>query len=95
MNNVAILILAGLAGGGLGAVFFGGLWWTIRRGLTSARHALWFLAGGVLRMGIALAGFYFVGAGQWQRLLACLVGFIVARFLVKRLTQIPEPRHAP
>ena len=37
-------------------------------------------------MSLALAGFYFVAGGHWQRLLACLLGFVIARLIVTRLT---------
>jgi len=37
----------------LGAIFFGGLWWTVRRGLGAAQPALWFFGGLLLRMGVA------------------------------------------
>jgi len=87
MNETPALLLAWLAGGRLGAIFFGGLWWTIRRGVSSPRPWLWFLGGGLLRMGLALAGFYFVSGGQPKRLVACLVGFVIARFTVVRLTR--------
>ncbi len=102
MNNSFLLMLAGLAGLLLGAIFFGGLWWTVRKGLTAKQPALWFLGSTLLRMGIALAGFYFVGRGDWKRLLACLAGFVVARFFVTWLTRdsadhhgTPEATHAP
>ena len=81
------LALALLAGAGLGAIFFGGLWITIRRGVLSERPALWFLLSMLLRMSIALAGFYFVSGGRWDRLLLCLLGFVMARFAVTRLTR--------
>ena len=86
MNETLTLVLAWAAGGGLGAVFFGGLWWTVRKGVSSPRPALWFLGSLLLRMSIALAGFYFVGRGHWERLVACLLGFVIARFIVTRLT---------
>jgi F1F0 ATPase subunit 2 len=75
-----------LAGAGLGAIFFGGLWVTIRRGVSSGRPALWFLGSLLLRMSIALAGFYFVSERHWERLVVCVVGFIMARFAVMWLT---------
>ena len=40
----------------------------------------------LLRVGTATAGFVAVGAGDWQRLLACLLGFWAARWWVLRLT---------
>ena len=97
MNESLILGLAFLAGILLGAIFFGGLWWTIRRGLSSGRPALWFLSSLLMRMSITLAGFYFVSGGHWQRMLLCLLGFVIARFIVIGLTSplIKEARHAP
>jgi F1F0 ATPase subunit 2 len=82
MNEPLILILAWLAGGGLGAIFFGGLWWTVRKGVSSPNPALWFLGSMLLRMGIVVAGFYYVSGGQWKRLTACLIGFVIARLIV-------------
>ena len=73
-------MLALVAGVLLGAVFFGGLWWTVRKGVSSKRPALWFFGSLLLRMSIALAGFYFVSGGHWERLLVCLLGFVVARY---------------
>jgi len=87
------LALALVAGLGLGAIFFGGLWWTVRKGVSSTRPALWFLGSLLLRTSVTLAGFYFVGRGHWEWLLACLLGFIIARIVVTRLTDSPvEPR---
>ena len=86
MSETMQLALALLAGMLLGAMFFGGLWWTVRKGLASPRPALWFIGSLLLRTGIALAGFYFVAGSDWKRLLACLLGFIVARLIVIRLT---------
>lgn len=71
----------------LGAIFFGGLWWTVRKGLSSSRPALLFLGSAVLRMSIVVAGFYLVSNGQWQRVLECLAGFIIARLVVTWLTR--------
>lgn len=81
------LVLALSAGVLLGALFFGGLWWTLRKGLPSNRPALWFSGSLMLRYGIVLAGFHFVGGGQWQRLLACLAGFFMARLITTRLVK--------
>ena len=69
----------------LGASVFGGLWWTVRRGVSAERPALWFLGSVVLRMSILLVGFHLVSSGDWKRLLACLLGFVIARFLVTSL----------
>lgn len=95
MSEAPALVLAWIAGAGLGAMFFGGLWWTVRQGLASRRPALWLLGSLLVRMSIALTGFYIVGHGDWQRLVACLVGFVMARLAVTWLAQSPgQPRPA-
>ena len=86
MHETMALALASLAGLSLGVIFFGGLWWTVRKGMTSSRPALWFLVSFLLRMGIVMAGFYFIGQGDWQRLVTCLVGFLIARLLITRFS---------
>ena len=104
MNNVLFLVLALAAGLALGTFFFGGLWWTVRRGISSRWSAFWFLGSMLLRTGMVLAGFYLVGRGDWKRLVACLLGFVIARFIVTRLTRTriessasitKESSHAP
>jgi F1F0 ATPase subunit 2 len=85
MSDLLRLILALAAGGALGAVFFGGLWWTVARGVSSNAPGLWFLISLVLRTGFAVAGFWFASAGHWDRMLSCLLGFVAARLAVTRL----------
>jgi F1F0 ATPase subunit 2 len=82
--NLLIALLAGLV---LGGMFFGGLWWTIQKAVDSRSPAIWFLGSLLLRMSVTLAGFYLVARSQWEGLLACLLGFIVARTIVLRLTR--------
>jgi len=82
MNEMVTWVLAWMAGGALGAFFFGGLWWTVRKGVSSARPALWFLGSMLLRICVALAGFSLVAGANWKRLILCLLGFVMARFLV-------------
>ena len=94
MNETLTLVLVWVAGILLGAMFFGGLWWTIRKGLSSKRSALWFVGSLLLRTSIALAGFYFVAGGHWERLLVCVLGFVMARPIVTWLTRAAEvPRY--
>jgi F1F0 ATPase subunit 2 len=104
MIDAPFLIFAFFTGAVLGAIFFGGLWWTVRRGVSSNQPALWFLGSLVLRMSIALSGFYLVGRGHWERLIACLIGFVLARLAVTWMTRhsgqkqsqpAQEAAHAP
>jgi F1F0 ATPase subunit 2 len=86
-GSTYLLVGAFLAGMVIGGIFFGGLWLTIRHTLSSAALGLWLMGSFILRAAIALAGFYAVFAGDWRRLLACLLGFILARFILARVLQ--------
>ena len=90
MSDMMILAPALAAGVLLGAIFYSGLWWTVRRGLSSPRAALWFFSSGLLRTSMVVAGFYLAAHGDWRRLLACLLGFVLARLIVARLTRTAE-----
>ena len=88
MSDTLALALAFFAGALLGVVFFGGLWWTVQKGVTSETPALWFLGSLLLRTGLILVGFYLAAQGHWSRLAACLLGFLIARVIVvRRLTE--------
>lgn len=90
MNDVAQLPVVLLAGALLGLLFFGGLWWTVKKALVSRHPAWWFLGSTLLRTGVAIMGFYLIARGDWRKLLACLLGFVIARFVVTRLTRTAE-----
>ncbi len=99
-------MIAGLAGVGLGLVFFGGLWWTVRRMATFRWPALGVLASLLLRMTITLVGFRLAAGDDWVLFVLCMVGFVLARVVVSSLTRPPSStdslidpaigtRHAP
>ena len=94
MTDWLILTLAVVAGVALGAFFFGGLWWTVRRTLSTRNPALWFAGSLILRLAVTIGGFYLVADGNWQRAIACLVGFLLARWLVIRWTRPQSPDEA-
>jgi F1F0 ATPase subunit 2 len=73
-----------------GASFFAGLWWTVRRGLSSGRPGLWSLGSLPLRAGLVLAVFHLGTNGDWTRLPLCVLGFVVARGMVVRAVRNPE-----
>jgi F1F0 ATPase subunit 2 len=95
MGETASVILSLIAGASLGAIFFGGLWWTTRNGVASQVPALWFAASFLLRTSIAVGGVYFVSYSDWRRLLACLCGFFAARSAVMRITRMPVEKAEP
>jgi F1F0 ATPase subunit 2 len=92
--NELMVVVALLTGAALGVVFFGGLWWTVHRGVTSAHPARWFMLSLLVRVAVVLGGIYLVTDGQWQRLLACMLGFWLARVVVVRLTREVGPDRA-
>jgi F1F0 ATPase subunit 2 len=88
VSETLLLMSALIAGLVLGAIFYGGLWWTVRRSVSSKTLSLWLLGSFALRAIIAVSGFYFVSQGDWRRLLGCLLGFGVARIGVTQYTKI-------
>ena len=97
MSDALPLIASWGAGAALAILFFGGLWWTIARGIASPRPALWFAVSLLLRASLVLSGIYLVGQGDWRRIVACLAGFAMTRPLVLWSTRhLPrEAGHAP
>lgn len=87
MNEVPGLALALITGLLLGGVFFGGLWVTVNRGMKSAQPALWFFGSLILRTTLTIGGFFLVCGNDWARWLICLLGFTLARFIVKWWTE--------
>lgn len=90
MDEAWSLASALFAGVLLGGIFFCGLWWTVYQGVSAKRVALWFLGSMLLRTCVVLLGFYFVSGGDWKKLVAALLGFIVARLIVMRLTRLSQ-----
>ena len=85
MINVSYLVMAFLVGIGTGIVYFGGLWWTVRRLPLVRQPALLTLGSFFVRTGIGLTTFYLASGGRWERILISLLGFMIMRgFLVRR-----------
>ncbi len=87
MNDIIYMILAFIIGLLLGTIFFGGLWYTVKKLVTSKTPALLFLASFILRVSITLIGFYYISSGSWQGLLISVAGFITARYSVIYFTK--------
>ena len=82
ISRMVELSLALFAGAGFGTFYFAGLWWTVRKLPSAQNPSLLSLGSFLLRTAVVLAGFYLAMGGQWDRLAACLVGFMTARFAV-------------
>lgn len=92
MNDSIYMVLAFIAGTAIGILFFGGLWFTVKKLVTSKRPALWFLGSLLLRICITLIGFYYIANGNWQRMLVCLLGFIISRFIIIHFTKTNDKK---
>jgi F1F0 ATPase subunit 2 len=88
MSELSGALPALAAGVALGVFYFGGLWWTVVRGVAARQPALLFFASLLLRIAVAMLGFYLVAHGSWERLLMCLAGFVMARLIVTRFTAV-------
>lgn len=80
------IVLAFTAGIFLGLFYFGSLWLVVKRLPESRRPVLLVMGSFILRLTLTLLGFYLIFSGSWQRILACLIGFILARtYLIRTL----------
>lgn len=82
MTAVVPLLLAGAAGVGLGALYFGGLWMTVRALPHSGRPVVLIAGSFLARMALIAGGFYPILGAGWDRLLACLAGFVLVRLVI-------------
>ncbi|HDT13093.1 MAG TPA: ATP synthase subunit I [Candidatus Aminicenantes bacterium] len=83
MNEIGKGVCFALLGAGIGSLYFGGLWWTVRRLPRSGRPQLLALGSFLARAGLALAGLMFVArSGRWQDLAAAFLGLMAVRWIL-------------
>lgn len=82
MNETMMIVVAGSIGLLLGLFFFGGLAWTIKIGLTAKMPGLVFAVSFAIRTMVTLAGFVLFSQGRWERIVSCLVGFVIIRMII-------------
>jgi len=92
MNEIIYMVLSLFCGLILGLFFFAGLWWTIKKSMISKHPALLVLSSMIIRICVVLIGFYYISLGNWKRILSCLAGFIIAKFILTRLTKSEPER---
>ena len=90
MNDLLMTLLVLLGGSFLGFLFFGGLWLTSKKMLNSNKPVLWYIGSMFIRTALTLLGFYYIGQHSLKYMLICLLGFIIARFVVVHMTKIKE-----
>ena len=84
MAELTPILVALLAGFGLGVLFFGGLWLTVRA-LPKSRYPAALMLGSLWgRTALVVAGFVVVINRRWQNALVCLLGFLIARLVLAR-----------
>ena len=78
------LLLALIAGLGLGFFYYGGLWWTVRQLPTAQRPEWLFLVSFTGRTLVTVGGLYLITGADWGKLLVSMVGFWLARGVLTR-----------
>jgi len=91
MNEIYIYLFALMSGIILGIIFYYGLWLTVEKLTSTNLPALHIIGSALLRMGIALFGFYFIlilkPDGQINRLILLFAGFNISRFVISKMIQ--------
>ncbi|MBK8989111.1 MAG: ATP synthase subunit I [Chloroflexi bacterium] len=82
--NSAQLVFSLLVGALIGALYFGGLWYTVRQLPTARRPALLFIGSYLLRLALLLGAVYLLAGSHWYNMLSALVGILLARTLLIR-----------
>jgi F1F0 ATPase subunit 2 len=95
MTDWPLYLISFVAGIALGIIFFGGLWLTVRKAMTSKRPAIWFIFSLLIRSALVIGGIYWAAGQQWQRILVSLSGFILSRVLVLYVTKRYDDHKAP
>lgn len=85
-----MLFISFVVGMGVGAFYFGGLWWTVCQ-LTNVQQPAWlFLTSFVMRIGLSLAVIYWIVDGSIVRIMICMGGFLLMRMWMIRYWGIPS-----
>lgn len=95
MNDAVTLTSAFAFGAGLGLLYFFGLWSTVRRLPLLPWAPLWLLLSLFLRLALLLGGLYWIGAGDWRRYVAALLGIILVRLVLTRWLGVSQVTALP
>ena len=89
--NIIWIIASLVMGALLGAFHFGALWITVRRLPTAERPETLVMFSFLIRASGVLLGLYLFAGANVERLLLCLVGFVIARtVLIRRLRDVVQ-----
>jgi len=84
MTDFYALVSSFVVGMGISVFYLGGLWLTARQIPRSDNPHLLMVVSFVGRIGLTVLAFFLVANGQWQRLLACFLGFFLLRAVLMR-----------
>lgn len=76
------MIVSFLIGLLLGVLYFGGLYFSTQKFSSVKRPALFMILSFVLRMGILIAGFYYLSKSGYKNILIGLLGVMLVRFIM-------------
>jgi F1F0 ATPase subunit 2 len=86
MNETVLLVLSACAGTVIGVLYFIGLWLTVKRIGDAQNPGLLTFASFMGRTALSMFVFFLlVRGGHWERGLAALAGFIIARIVLVRV----------
>jgi F1F0 ATPase subunit 2 len=88
MNPMVINFFSPFIGLLLGCLFFGGLWFTVKKGIHASMPGLLFVFSFILRTSMVLVVFYFLAKESAVCLLLVVIGFVLSKPLVGYLTKL-------
>ena len=88
IGRFALAFGAGLA---LGVLYFGGLWWTVRRLPRVRRPHVWTFGSFIIRATVTVAAFVWIANLEWRYAASCMAGFVLLRLVMTRVLR-PDPK---
>ncbi|BBB91864.1 MAG TPA: ATP synthase subunit I [Methylomusa anaerophila] len=87
---MTMLVVSFGAGLVFGIIFFGGLWWTVVRGVSFRRTKMLFIISFLVRAGMVILALSYIAGGDPIRIGCYMLGFLTARTVVMRRFQPPR-----
>lgn len=81
MNHYLLLLLMVVAGFSLGMVYFAGLMKTMNWITSRKNWRIMMLLSFLLRAGLLVGAFFLLAGTDWQRIIALVLGFMIARLI--------------
>lgn len=72
----------------IGAAYFAGLWFTVRRLTDTGLAPLWLFLSAIIRLALLVGALFWIMDGRWERLLAALAGILVARLAATWIARV-------